>query len=92
MDQPTKHKSLAETELWAWLGEDDQEDVAMRTGEIGLKQGITPAGRIPMVAVSRSKMEKYWHHAEAQARAQGKKIRLCRFTFAEVVRETEHGS
>ena len=84
-------KALEETELWAWLGEDDREDVAARTGEIGLKQAQTPAGMIPMAAVLRSKMEKHFHQAEAQAARMGKKIRLCRFTFAEVVRETDHG-
>jgi hypothetical protein len=85
-------KELAATELWAWLGQDDQEDAAKRTGEIGLKQCLTPAGMIPMVGVVRQKMEKWAHQFEAQAMRSGLRIRLCRFTFGEVVRETEHGA
>jgi hypothetical protein len=84
-------QELAATERWAWLGRDDQEDVAARTGEIGLKQARTPAAMIPMVATTRSKMEMFWHHAEANARRSSIRIRLCRFTYAETVRETEHG-
>jgi hypothetical protein len=45
-----------------------------------------------MVAVRREKMEKYWNQAEIQAARYGKRIRLCRFVFAEVIRETEEGS
>jgi len=88
-DPPT---ALTETELWAWLGEDDQVDIAKQTGQIGLKQAQTPAGMIPMVGVLRQKMEKFFPQFEAQALRFGKRIRLCRFTFAEVVRETDHGT
>lgn len=38
---------------------------------------------IRMVSIHRSKMEQYWHRPEAQ------QIKLCRFVFAEVVRETK---
>ena len=79
-------ESIKDIELWAWLGEDE-----FGTGEIGIKQAQVPAGIVPMVAVRRDRMEKYFHHAEAQAKRYGKKIRLCRFKFVEVVRETECG-
>jgi len=84
-------KKLQEIELWAWLGEDDQMDVARRTGEIGIKQSLVPAGMIPMVSVHRHKMEHHFDAAEMQAAVTGKKIRLCRFAFVEVVRETKEG-
>jgi hypothetical protein len=38
---------------WAWVGEDDGP---VRSGEIGLKQGRTPAGMIPLAAVTPGKM------------------------------------
>jgi hypothetical protein len=84
-------QALSEVELWAWVGEDDQEDRSKRTGQFGLKQAYVPAGLIPMVSVRRDRMEKYFDQAEAQAARTGKRIRLCRFTFAEVVQETCHG-
>jgi hypothetical protein len=78
---------LADIELFAWLGEDE-----FGSGVIGLKQALVPAGRIPMAAVSREKMEKHFEQAEAQAAQYGKRIYLCRFTLAEVLRETREGS
>jgi hypothetical protein len=75
-----------QVEIFCWLGEDE-----LGSGDVGLKQGIVPAGCIPLVAVKRSKMEPLLPQSEAQARKYGKRIRLCRFTFAEVVAETESG-
>jgi hypothetical protein len=78
---------LEQAELYAWLGEDE-----FGSGEIGLKRAIVPAGGdVPMVAVLREKMEKYWQRAEAQAAQYRKRIYLVRFKFAEVLRETEKG-
>lgn len=79
---------VSEVELFAWVGEDETG----RLPGLGLKQAVVPAGIIPMVAVDREKMEKYWNQAEMQAARYGKRIRLCRFIFAEVVRETKEGS
>jgi hypothetical protein len=79
-------ETLKKIELFAWLGEDE-----LGSGVVGLKQGVVPTGIIPMVAVRLDKMEKYWEQAEAQAATYGKRIFLCRFEFAEVVRKTEHG-
>ena len=70
-------------ELFAAVGEDE-----LKPGEVGIKQGYCPAGFIPMVSVSRAKMEKYWPQFEEQAREFGKKISLARFVIAEVVKET----
>lgn len=78
---------LENIELYAWVGEDE-----LGSGEIGLKQGNVPAGNIPLVAIRRDKVEKLYPQMEAQATRYGKKIRLVRFTYAEVVRETTAGS
>lgn len=76
-------------ELFAWVGENELDPGDKK---LGLKQAVVPAGTVPMVAVDRAKMEKYWPQAEAQAARYGKRIRLVRFVFAEVLRETEKGS
>ena len=82
-------KRLRTIELFAWLGEDE-----LGSGVVGLKQGLVPAGLIPLVATTIDKM----HRAElmlamhAQAALCGKKIYLCRFTFAEVLCETSDGT
>jgi len=73
-------------ELYAYLGEDE-----LGSGEIGIKQALVPAGMIPMVAIRRDKMEKHFAQLEAQARACGKRIYLCRFELVEIIRETEAG-
>lgn len=78
---------LEDIELYAWLGEDE-----LGSGEIGLKQGAVPAGLIPMVAIKREKLEKYWLQAEEQAAAYGKRIYLVRFKVAEIVRSTKEGA
>lgn len=78
-------------ELYAWIGQDDQPDRTQRTGEWGIKQGLCPAGYIPIVAVKRGKVEPFAERFEAQASAMGKKIRLVRFAYAEVIYETEAG-
>ena len=82
-------KPLEEIELFAWVGEDE-----FGSGEIGLKQALVPAGYVAMVAVDRSKIDHPFIQAglAAQAKRFGKKIRLCRFVFAEVLKETEEGS
>lgn len=75
----------ASVELFAWIGEDE-----LGSGEIGLKQAYCPAGYIPLVAVSRAKMEQSYlvDQMNAQAARYGKKIRLARFVFAGSLRET----
>lgn len=80
---------LNEVELFAWLGMDE-----LGSGEIGLKQAQVPAGMIPLVAVKRHKVEstQLTEAMEMQAEVCGKKIRLCRFTLAEVIRETRCGT
>jgi len=42
---------LEDVELFAWLGRDE-----FGSGEIGLKQGVVPAGLIPIVSVKRDKV------------------------------------
>lgn len=77
---------VEQVEIFAWVGENE-----FAPHEVGLKQAIVPAGTIPMAATNREKMEKYWPQAEAQAAMYGRRIRLCRFVFAETIRETAEG-
>jgi hypothetical protein len=80
-------KKLEEMELYAWMGVDE-----LGSGEIGIKQGRVPAGNIPLVSIDRAKVEKIYGQMEDQAKRYGQRIRLVRFMFVEVVRETEHGA
>jgi hypothetical protein len=68
--------------LYAWIGEDE-----LGSGEIGIKQGIVPAGMIPMVAIRRDKIERedIIRQLQHQARTSGKPIRLARFVLVEDV-------
>lgn len=79
---PEKHPAL-NVELYGWVGRDE-----MGSGEIGLKQGVCPAGVIPMISIEREKIEKYWPQAEDQASAYGQQISLVRFRAAEIVKQT----
>ena len=74
--------------IYAWVGEDEHG-----SGKIGLKQGIVPAGMVPLVAMSYhlDRLVKLKPQMEAQAAAYGKKIRLCKFVMTEVAAETEAG-
>lgn len=73
---------LANIELFAWLGEDEYG-----SGEIGLKQGLVPAGMVPLVAIDRQKVDRdgMREGLARQARAFGKTVYLCRFVFAEAL-------
>jgi hypothetical protein len=75
---------LKDLELYAWVGEDE-----MGSGEIGLKQGMVPAGCIPLVTVKREKNQQPYivEQMRLQAARFGKNIRLARFTFAGVVQQ-----
>lgn len=79
---------ITDIELYAWIGEDE-----FGSGKIGLKQGIVPAGHIPIVVMDYDlhKIAKSWPQAEAQAKQSGKRIYLCRFTLAEIVQYTQAG-
>jgi hypothetical protein len=71
-------------ELYAWVGEDE-----LGSGEVGLKQGYTWSGIIPLVAVRRDKIDTPDLRAQlgAQAARYGKTIRLVRFQEVETVKE-----
>jgi hypothetical protein len=68
--------------LYAWIGEDE-----LGSGQIGLKQGVVPAGLIPLVAIEREKIERgnIVLQLTEQARVSGKSIRLARFVLVEDV-------
>lgn len=87
--QPGPNHPIRDIELFAWLGADE-----LGSGEIELKQAELPIGRIPLVAVKRYKMERaaVVDAMRMQAEAYGKKIRLCRFVFAELLFETPAGT
>lgn len=77
MNTPDNVKKI---ELFAWLGEDERG-----SGQVGLKQGVTNAGVIPLVAVDGFKMDREWikEQLQHQVNVYGKTIRLCRFVFVE---------
>jgi hypothetical protein len=74
--------------LWAWVGLDDGPS---RSGEVGLKQALVPAGYIPMVACKQEKMTQDYIQVQMQAQADhsGVKRYLVRFTFEAVEYETQ---
>lgn len=71
-----------EMELYAYVGEDE-----LGSGEVGLKQGLTEAGMIPLVAIRRDKIDRpnITMQLHAQARQYGKRIRLVRFVATDDV-------
>lgn len=81
---------LKDLSIVAWVGMDE-----LGSGRIGMKQGRVPAGYIPLAAMDfdehKLKRSDLVLQLEAQAHGSGKRIRLVRFRFAEVVMETEHG-
>lgn len=83
-------KELKDLVVVAWVGEDE-----LGSGKIGIKQGCVPAGFIPLAAMDFDEWKlarpEMVRQMEAQAAVYGKRIRLVRFRFAEVVVETEHG-
>lgn len=70
-------------DLYAYVGEDE-----FGSGEVGLKQGDVPSGRIPLVSTSRDKLEQGYMVAGISAQAEhfGVEIRLVRYVAVEVVR------
>ena len=83
-------KELKDLVVVAWVGEDE-----LGSGKIGIKQGACAAGFIPLAAMDFDEWKlarpEMVRQMEAQAAVYGKRIRLVRFRFAEVVLETEHG-
>lgn len=71
-----------EVELYAYVGEDE-----FGSGEVGLKQADVPAGRIPLVAIDREKLdqEDVRVQLQAQANVYRKPIRLVRLRYVETV-------
>jgi hypothetical protein len=69
-------KELQETELYAWIGEDE-----MGSGVVGLKQCLAPAGFIPMVATDIAKMTQPYikEQLQGQANRYRKTIYLMRY-------------
>jgi len=65
-------------DLFAWIGEDE-----LGSGQVGLKQGDVPAGRVPLVVVAthRDKIERaaLLQQLQAQATRYGTTIRLVRY-------------
>lgn len=78
--------------LWAWVGQDDGPEP--RTGELGLKQGIVPAGYIPLVAVKQEKIttDHIKRQMEALAQSTGVRRYLVRFKVEAVEEVIEPSS
>jgi hypothetical protein len=74
--------------IYAWVGEDE-----LGSGRVGIKQGVVPAGIIPLAAMEFDlfKLERLKVQMECQAAASGMKIRLVKFVATEIVTETEAG-
>lgn len=78
-------------ELYAWVGEDEYG-----SGEYGLKQAVSPAGIIPLVACKEGKIDQNYikEQLQHQANVYGKPMRLCRFVFVQemgiIYPEPEH--
>ena len=77
-----------EIAMYAWIGEDE-----LGSGIVGLKQGLTPAGMIPLAAMAHhlDRMAKMLPAMEAQAARSGKKIRLYKLTAIEIAAQTKAG-
>jgi hypothetical protein len=73
-------------DLYAWVGEDE-----LGSGQVGIKQGDVPAGRIPLVSMEVLKLtrEPLLTQLQLQARLYGKHIRLVRFVAVEEVHTIE---
>lgn len=89
-DPPPLPDELKGLTLVAWVGEDEHG-----SGKVGIKQGLVPAGMIPLAAMEydRHKLERTVLRLalELQAKQYGKRIRLIRFRAEDVLIETEHG-
>jgi hypothetical protein len=79
-------KEVLEFEVYAWVGQDEHG-----SGVFGLKQGLAPAGIIPMVSTDQQKLDQYWKQAEGQAEVYGMRIYLVKLTCTEVLRGTRNG-
>jgi len=69
-------------ELWAWVREDEGD------GEGILGTEIVIDGRpmfVPLVGADRERMESYRHYAIKIGQKTGRKIKLMRFSNAEVI-------
>lgn len=74
---------MSEIELFAWIGADEESE----SGIIGLKQGMTPCGLIPLVATTQGKMDQTYivKQIQTQATRYARTIRLARFVLVEDV-------
>ena len=69
-------------EMYAWIGEDE-----LGSGKVGIKQGLCPAGMIPMAMVELSKADQDYIRLQLQFQANeyGKTISLVRLRVVEEV-------
>lgn len=83
-----ERERIRRMQLVAWLGEDEYG-----SGKIGLKQGLTPAGLIPLAAIleHRDRMDNLKRQLERQAKGSGKRIYLVRFEAVEILDATGSG-
>jgi hypothetical protein len=69
-------------EIYAWVGEDEGG-----SGDVGLKQGVVPAGCVPLVATECAKVDtpRLRDQLQVQAMKYGKEISLVRYVPVQVV-------
>jgi hypothetical protein len=80
---------MSEFAIYAWIGEDERGG-----GKIGIKMEQTPAGYVPLAAMSYhlDRLAKLAPGMEKQAQASGMKIRLMKFvSTGEIAAETKAG-
>ena len=75
-------EKLEDVRLFAWLSEDQ-----LGSGEVGLKQALTPAGMIPLVAVAEDKMRQGYivDQLMAMANRYDKPISLVQYRMERVL-------
>lgn len=76
------------SQLYAWMGEDE-----LGSGQFGIKQGLVPAGMIPLVATQRKKVDqRYIEQALAlQSQQSDKRIYLVHFAALDIVKFAGEG-
>ena len=73
---------LEDVILYAWVGEDEYG-----SGEIGIKKIITSKGYEALASTKKKSMLTFKEPMKMQSEHYGKKIRLCKFIFREVIVE-----
>jgi hypothetical protein len=77
-----EREQIEAAHVWAWMGLDDAL-TPVEPGIVGIKQGSTPAGNIPLVSIRPGQMARAYLRTQMEhfARTTGKRRFLVRFRF-----------